>query len=77
LTILTAGLHQHSPGRDRPACCQGLVVAQELLLAGQVLHARVRAVPLAGGEAGRVGFGGDVGGSLGAVPGQHREGFDL
>ena len=35
------------------------------MLAGEVVHARVRAVPLAGGEAGGVGFGGDAGGYLG------------
>ena len=46
------------------------------MLAGEVVHARVRAVPLAGGEAGCFGFGGDAGGYLGAVPGQHRERFD-
>ena len=56
-------------GGDRPACREGLVVAEELLLAGQVAHARVRAVPLAGGQAGGFGFGGNCRGDLAAVPG--------
>jgi hypothetical protein len=62
------------PGGDGPACCQGLVVAEEFVLAGEVM--RVRAVPLAGGQSGGVGFGGDVGGYLAAVAGQDRERFD-
>ena len=64
------------PGRDGPARGQGLVVAQELVLAGQVADAGVRAVPLAGGQAGGVRFGGDVRGYPGAVSGQDRERFD-
>jgi hypothetical protein len=64
------------PGGNGPARGQGLVVAQELLLAGQVADAGVRAVPLAGGEPGGVGFGGDLSGGPGAVPGQDRERFD-
>jgi hypothetical protein len=63
------------PGRDGPARGQGLVVAQELLLARQVADAGVRAVALAGGKAGGVRFGGDVRGYPGAVSGQYRERF--
>jgi hypothetical protein len=64
------------PGGDGPARGQGLVVAQELLLAGQVADAGIRAVALAGGKDGGVGFGGDLGGGPGAVAGQYRERFD-
>jgi hypothetical protein len=64
------------PGGDGPARGQGLVVAQELLLAGQVADAGVRAVPLIGGKAGGVRFGGDFGGCPRTVPGQHGERFD-
>jgi hypothetical protein len=64
------------PGRDGPARGQGLVVAQELLLARQVADAGVRAVALAGGKAGGVRFGGDAGGDPGAVSGQYRERVD-
>ena len=64
------------PGGDGPARGQGLVVAQELLFAGQVADAGVRAVSLSGGQAGGVRFGGDLGGGPGAVSGQDRERFD-
>jgi hypothetical protein len=64
------------PGGDRPACCQGLVVAEEFVLAAEVMRARIRAAPLAGGQSGGVGFGGDAGGYLAAVSGQHRGRFD-
>ena len=40
------------------------------------MRARVRAVPLAGGRSGGVGFGGGAGGYLAAVAGQDRERFD-
>ena len=46
------------------------------MLAGEVMRARVRVAPLAGGQSGGVGFGGDVGGYLAAVAGQNRERFD-
>ncbi len=52
---------------------QGLVVAQVLVLAGQLPHARIRAVPLIGGKAGGIRLGGDLRGHPGAVPGQHRK----
>ena len=46
------------------------------MLAGEVVRARVRAVPLAGGQSGGAGFGGDAGGYLAAVAGQDRERLD-
>ncbi len=64
------------PGGDGPARGQGLVVAQVLVLAGQVADARVGTGPLGGGQASRVCLGGDLGGGAVAVPGQHRERFD-
>jgi hypothetical protein len=72
---VAAGSLDH-PGGDGPARREGLVIAQELVLAGQVAHAGVRAVPLAGGEAGGVRLGGDIRGRAGAVPGQYRECLD-
>jgi hypothetical protein len=57
------------PGGDGPARGQGMVVAQALVLAGQVADARVGAGPLGGGQAGGVGFGGDLGGGPCAVAG--------
>jgi hypothetical protein len=44
------------------------------VLAGQVADARVDAGPLAAGQAGGVGFGGDLGGGPVTVAGQDREG---
>jgi hypothetical protein len=64
------------PGRDGPARGQGLVVAEVLVLAGQVADARVDAGPRGAGQAGGVGFGGDLGGCAGAVPGQDRKCLD-
>src|SRR5215471_6391888 len=55
---------------------RGLVVAQVLVLAGQVADAGVGAGPLGAGEAGGGGFGGDLGRGPGAVPGQYRERLD-
>jgi hypothetical protein len=63
-------------GRDGPAGCQGLLVAQVLVLAGQVADARVGAGPLGGGQAGGVRLGTDLGSCPGAVPGQDRERLD-
>ncbi len=51
------------PGRDGPARGQGLVVAQERVLAGQVLHAGIGAASLLGGKSGGVRFGGDIRGN--------------
>jgi hypothetical protein len=64
------------PGGDGPARGQGLVVAQVLVLAGQVADAGVGTSPLRAGQAGGVRFGGDLGGGPGAVPGEHRERLD-
>jgi hypothetical protein len=64
------------PGGDGPARGQCLVVAQVVVVAGQVADARVGAGPLGGGEAGVVGLGGYLGGDPGAVPGQDRECLD-
>jgi hypothetical protein len=63
-------------GGDGPARGQGLVVAQVLVLAGQVAHARIRAGPLGGGKSCGFRFGGDLGGDPGAVSGQYRERLD-
>ena len=63
-------------GGDGPARSQGLVVAQVLVLAGQVADAGVSAGPLGAGEAGGVRLGGDLGSCPGAVPCQYRERFD-
>jgi hypothetical protein len=62
-------------GRDGPACGQGLVVAEVVVLGGQVADARVGAGPLVTGEGGGVGLGGDLGGGPGAVSGENREGL--
>ena len=72
---VAAGSFDHA-GRDGPARGQGLVVAQVLVLGGQVADAGVGAGPLGGGEAGGVRLGGDLSGGPGAVPGQHRERLD-
>ena len=63
-------------GRDGPARGEGLIVAQVLVLAGQVADARIGAGPLGGGQAGGVRLGGDLGGGPGAVSGQDRECLD-
>ena len=63
-------------GRDGPARGEGLIVAQVLVLAGQVADARIGAGPLGGGQPGGAGFGGDLGGGPGAVSGQDRECLD-
>ena len=55
---------------------RALVVAQVLVLAGQVADAGVSAGLLGAGEAGGVRLGGDLGSCPGAVPGQYRERFD-
>ena len=60
-------------GRDRPARLEGLVVAEELVLAAQVSHACVRAGSLASRQAGGGGLGGDRGGGPAAAAGQYRE----
>ena len=64
------------PSRDRPACCQCPVVGEVVLFGGQVVHARVRAVALAAGQAGCADLGGDVLRDAGAVAGQYRECLD-
>jgi hypothetical protein len=53
---VAAGFFYYS-GRDGPARGQGLVVAQVLVLAGQVADAGVGAGPLGAGEAGGVRLG--------------------
>ena len=63
-------------GGDGPSRGQGLVVAQVLVLAGQVADARVSAGPLGAGESGGVRLGGDIGSCPGALPGQYRERYD-
>jgi hypothetical protein len=60
-------------GGDGPARGQRLVVAQELVLAGEIADAGVGAGPLGGGQACGLGFGGDLGGGPCAVAGQDRE----
>ena len=64
------------PGGDGPARGQRLVVAQELVLAGEIADAGVGAGPLGGGQACGLGFRGDLGGGPGAVAGQDRECLD-
>jgi hypothetical protein len=59
--------------RDRPAGVQGLAIAQEFALACQVADARVGTGAPAAFQAGRVGFGGDLGGGPVAVASQDRE----
>src|SRR5580704_15035500 len=56
-------------GGDGPARGQCLVVAQAVVVAGEVADARAGAGPVGGGQAGGVRFAGDLGGGPGAVSG--------